>query len=126
MPAIDEKCFIETNPKYGEGIAIDTYQNEISLVAARKAEDTGEIFMQWVYPLRKVDDKAVPSEKMLPWMFRLGSREQALTILVKLAGILGVKLVPSDGEPKPHGTPKPQGFGHSPSGADKDDGDLPF
>jgi len=128
MPAIDEKCFIETNPKYGEGIAIDTYQNEISLVAARKAEDTGEIFMQWVYPLRKVDDKAVPSEKMLPWKIRLGSREQALTTLVKLAGILGVTLVVDKNAdpPAPSGTPKPPEFGHSPSGADQDDGDLPF
>ena len=46
MPSIDASKFILMNEQYGEGIAIDTYQNEISLVSARKKEETGEIFMQ--------------------------------------------------------------------------------
>ena len=126
MPSIDASKFILMNEQYGEGIAIDTYQNEISLVSARKKEETGEIFMQWVYPVRNADGKSVPGEKMLPWKIRLGSREQALTILVKLAGILGVTLVVDKNAdpPPPQGTPQPQEFGTSPSGGADDD--LPF
>ena len=126
MPSIDASKFILMNEQYGEGIAINTYQNEISLVSARKKEETGEIFMQWVYPVRNADGKSVPGEKMLPWKIRLGSREQALTTLVKLAGILGVTLVVDKiaTPPAPTGTPQPQEFGTSPSGGADDD--IPF
>ena len=123
MPTIEESKFIRVSEQYGDGVAIDIYENVISVVAAKQNADTGEIWMEWAFTSKREDGKSVPG-KMLPWKIRLGSREQALTILVKLAGILGVKLAPSDGEPKPHGTPKPQGFGHSPSGGDQDD--LPF
>ena len=126
MPSIDASKFILITEQYGEGVAVDTYQNEISLVSARKKEETGEIFMQWVYPVRNADGKSVPGEKMLPWKIRLGSREQALTTLVKLAGILGVTLVvdKNAAPPTPTGTPQPMEFGTSPSGGADDD--IPF
>ena len=131
MPTIEESKFVRVNEQYGDGIAVDTYNGEISLVAAKQNSDTGEIWMEWTFPAKRSDGKSVPGEKMLPWKIRLGSREQALTTLVKLAGILGVKLVVDKNAdpPPPQGTPQPQefgdderkAFGTSPSGGDQDD-----
>ena len=124
MASIEESKFVRVNEQYGDGVAVDTYNGEISLVSAKQNADTGDIWMEWVYPAKRADGKSVPGEKMLPWKIRLGSREQALTILVKLAGILGVNLVVGDGKPKlPHGEPSAPEFGHSPSGGDDD---IPF
>jgi len=117
MPSIDEKMFLETNEKYGDGVAINVYNNEISIVAAKKTEG-GEIYMEWGYPQKRQDGKNVPGQKGIPWKISLGVKEDAVHKLERLLNI--VERVGKSAPPAPTGTPQPQEFGPSPSGGDQD------
>lgn len=80
MGNIEPKDFIETNEKYGSGIAVNRYKNEVSIVMARQDKD-GQIWMDWGY-LKK--SKNETSDKPIPWRLNLGLQEQAVQILEKL------------------------------------------
>ena len=63
---------------YGDGILLDEYRNEFSLVAAKRKD--GEVLMEWVFPQKK-DGSRAPLEKSLPWKIRLGPRQEAIKVL---------------------------------------------
>ena len=88
--AFDEK-FIITNPKYKEGILIDEYNGNISLVLAQAGKD-GKIYKRWafsqVYDKETMQNKA--SDKALPIKLPLGeSADEAIERLLELARELG-------------------------------------
>ena len=64
--------------QYGDGILLNEYRKEFSLVAARRKE--GEIFMEWVFP-QKRDGSKEPIDKSLPWKIKLGTKEEAIRAL---------------------------------------------
>lgn len=84
MAKIEENNFIQTNEQYGDGIAIDTYKDEYSLVAAKKNTKTGDIWASWGYPQIREDGENVPGKKCIPWKLNLGLREQAIQRLEQL------------------------------------------
>jgi len=62
--------------QYHEGIALNLFKGEYSLVNAR--DKNGEIFMEWCYPQR--DRK--PIDKSLPWKVKLGDgKDNAIEML---------------------------------------------
>ena len=76
---MDKEIFYEyESSQYGDGIVLNEYRKEFSLVAARRKD--GEIFMEWVFP-QKRDGSKEPISKSLPWKIRLGPREEAIRVL---------------------------------------------
>ncbi len=63
---------------YGDGILLNEYRNEFSLVAAKSKD--GEIYMEWVFP-QKRDGSKEPITKSLPWKIKLGSKTEAIKVL---------------------------------------------
>ena len=83
---MNDKVFYEyESNSYGDGIVLDEYRNEFSLVAAKRRE--GEIFMEWVFP-QKRDGSREPIGKSLPWKIKLGSRSEAIKVLKFFLGKL--------------------------------------
>ncbi len=64
--------------QYGDGIVLNEYRNEFSLVAAKRKD--GEIYMEWVFP-QKRDGSKQPIDKSLPWKIKLGRRDEAIKVL---------------------------------------------
>jgi len=87
MPKIDEGKFIEVNSRYGEGVAVDIYGKEYSLVSAKKNK-SGEIWAEWCYPQKYEDGKRVPGDKGIPVKICLGLKEQAIQRLEQLILII--------------------------------------
>ena len=86
-----EDKFVITNPKYNEGILIDEYNGNISLVLAQASKD-GKIYKRWAFPQvydkEEMQNKA--SAKALPIKLPLGeSTEEAIERLLELARELG-------------------------------------
>ncbi len=76
---MDNEIFYEyESSPYGDGILLNEYRNEYSLVAAKQKE--GEIFMEWVFP-QKRDGSKEPIDKSLPWKIKLGPRAEAIKVL---------------------------------------------
>lgn len=76
---MDNEIFYEyESSQYGDGILLNEYRTEFSLVAAKRKE--GEIFMEWVFP-QKRDGSKEPIGKSLPWKIKLGPREEAVKVL---------------------------------------------
>jgi len=63
---------------YGDGILLNEYRGEFSLVAAKSKD--GEIYMEWVFP-QKRDGSKKPIEKSLPWKIKLGPKTEAIKVL---------------------------------------------
>jgi len=63
---------------YGDGILLNEYRNEFSLVAAKSKD--GEIYMEWVFP-QKRDGSKEPISKSLPWKIKLGPKTEAIKVL---------------------------------------------
>lgn len=63
---------------YGDGVLLDEYRGEFSLVAARRKDD--DIFMEWVFP-QKRDGSKEPIDKSLPWKIKLGPKAEAIKVL---------------------------------------------
>ena len=82
MGNIDEKDFLQTNEQYGDGIAINIYKNEYSLVAAKKNGE--DIWMEWCYPKRGKG----PSEKQIPMKISLGVKAEAIQKLEKILAMI--------------------------------------
>lgn len=83
--------FVITNPKYKEGMLIDEYNGNISLVLAQEGKD-GKIYKRWSFP--QVYDKEAmqnkASDKALPVKIPLGeSAEAAIEHLLEAARELG-------------------------------------
>jgi len=83
MAKIHEDEFIETNEQYGDGIAINIYNSEYSLVAAKRNKN-GDIWAEWCFPQKYVDGKHVAGEKSMPRKLSLGTKEQAIRRLNEL------------------------------------------
>ena len=76
---MDNEIFYEyESSPYGDGILLNEYRREFSLVAAKRKE--GEIFMEWVFP-QKRDGSKEPIDKSLPWKIKLGPRAEAIKVL---------------------------------------------
>ncbi len=74
----NEVFFQYESSQYGDGILLNEYRKEFSLVAARRKED--EIFMEWVFP-QKRDGSKEPIDKSLPWKIKLGPKAEAIKVL---------------------------------------------
>jgi hypothetical protein len=95
---MDKKIFYEyESSQYGDGILLDEYRNEFSLVAAKRKEK--EIFMEWVFP-QKRDGSKEPIDKSLPWKIKLGSRQEAIKALKFFLKQLEGESSPSDHIPQ--------------------------
>ncbi len=76
---MDNEIFYEYQPNaYGDGILLDEYRNEFSLVAAKRKD--GKTYMEWVFP-QKRDGSKEPIDKSLPWKIKLGPRDEAVKVL---------------------------------------------
>ena len=76
---MDNEIFYEyESSQYGDGILLNEYRNEFSLVAAKRKE--GEVFMEWVFPQRR-DGSKKPIDKSLPWKIKLGPKDEAIKVL---------------------------------------------
>ena len=94
----DESMWYEyPDSKYGEGIIIDEYNGEFSLIVGNRG-DNETLYEQWVYP-QKRDGKG-PIDKSLPWKTKLGKgKEVARETLKALIEMLGPDDVDSDDIP---------------------------
>jgi len=83
----DESMWYEyPDSKYGEGIIIDEYRGEFSLISANRG-DNETLYEQWVYP-QKRGGKG-PIDKSVPWKIKLGNnKEAAMKTLKILIGML--------------------------------------
>ena len=76
---MDDEIFYEyKSSQYGDGVLLNEYRNEFSLVAAKRKD--GQVFMEWVFP-QKRDGSKEPIEKSLPWKIKLGPRAEAIKAL---------------------------------------------
>ncbi len=76
---MDNEIFYKyESSQYGDGILLNEYRNEFSLVAAKRKDD--EIFMEWVFP-QKRDGSKEPIDKSLPWKIKLGPKAEAIKVL---------------------------------------------
>ena len=76
--ANDDIFYEYESSQYGDGVLLNEYRNEYSLVAAKRKE--GEIYMEWVFP-QKRDGSKEPIDKSLPWKIKLGTRAEAVKVL---------------------------------------------
>ncbi len=74
----NEIFFEYESSQYGDGILLNEYRREFSLVAAKRKED--EIIMEWVFP-QKRDGSKEPIDKSLPWKIKLGPKAEAIKVL---------------------------------------------
>ena len=74
----DEIFYKYPSSPYDDGILLDEYRNELSLVAARRKD--GKTYMDWVFP-QKRDGSNEPIGKSLPWKIKLGPKAEAIKAL---------------------------------------------
>jgi len=75
---------LQPGSKYNDGILLDYYEGEYSLVRARRGSN-GTVYKSWCYPQNK--DRA-PGAKAIPWKVPIGNKETALDILDQIAKAL--------------------------------------
>jgi hypothetical protein len=66
--------------KYGEGIFLTEYKDQMQLIAGRAGKE-GTNYQKWAFPQNK-DRK--PTEKAIPVSVNLGDRSTAISILEKI------------------------------------------
>lgn len=64
--------------QYGDGVVLNEYRNEFSLVAAKQKD--GKTYMEWMFPQKK-DGSKEPIDKSLPWKIKLGNKDEAIKLL---------------------------------------------
>ena len=64
MPALKPENFILINEMYGDGIAVDVYNGDYSVVAARKNKE-GVIWAEWCFPQKYEDGQHIPGNKAI-------------------------------------------------------------
>lgn len=93
-----EDIFYEyESSQYGDGILLNEYRNEFSLVAAKRKD--GETYMEWVFPQKK-DGSKTPIDKSLPWKIKLGPKQEAIKVLRFFLDRLEGGAAPSDDIPE--------------------------
>ena len=76
---MDNEIFYEyESSQYGDGVLLNEYRREFSLVAAKRKD--GKVFMEWVFP-QKRDGSKEPIDKSLPWKIKLGPKAEAIKAL---------------------------------------------
>jgi hypothetical protein len=76
---MDQDEFYEyESSQYGDGVVLNEYRNEFSLVAAKQKD--GKTYMEWMFPQKK-DGSKEPIDKSLPWKIKLGNKEEAIKLL---------------------------------------------
>ena len=104
MPALDEVTFMQfEDSNYGEGIVLQEYNGEWSLVNANRGEQD-VVYLRWAYPQGR-GKNAGPIEKSLPWKITIGKdKAQAIeTLTWFLRALKG-----GDKEPAPAPKPEPE------------------
>ena len=121
---MDNEIFYEyESSQYGDGIVLNEYRKEFSLVAARRRDD--EVFMEWVFP-QKRDGSKEPIDKSLPWKIKLGQKEEAIKVLKFFLEQLEGSASPP-GDTREGGTSRPDDIREDPWGKDgPSDDDIPF
>ncbi len=72
------------NDQYGNGVELDEYNGEYSLVSAKQTEG-GRVFKKWCFP----EYKKKPIDKSVPWKIPLGnSPAEAIETLKYFIGLL--------------------------------------
>ncbi len=105
---MDDEIFYEyKSSQYGDGVLLNEYKQEFSLVAAKRKD--GKVFMEWVFP-QKRDGSKEPIDKSLPWKIKLGSKAEAIKVLNFFLEKLEGGLSTSDNIPN-HGEGKNDSFG---------------
>ena len=80
--------FIETDKKYGNGVLLNEYAGEVSLISAGKPKKgNGTIYMKWAYP--QVGKS--PGERAIPMGVKLGNATEAIRILRFFLNQLGAQ-----------------------------------
>jgi len=76
---MDDEIFYEyKSSQYGDGVLLNEFRDEFSLVAAKRKD--GKVFMEWVFP-QKRDGSKEPIDKSLPWKIKLGPKAEAIQVL---------------------------------------------
>ena len=76
---MDDEIFYEyESSQYGDGVLLNEYRREFSLVAAKRKD--GKVSMEWVFP-QKRDGSKEPIDKSLPWKIKLGPKAEAIKAL---------------------------------------------
>lgn len=71
--------------QYGDGVALDEYNGEISLVMARQGSDE-KIYLKWGFPQSK---DRTPIDKSIPWKVKIGDdKAEAVKILRRVIDAL--------------------------------------
>ena len=73
------KLIIDYENKYNEGIILDEYNGEYSLVVGQKGDD-GNVYKRWAFPQIKRE----AAKKAIPWAIRLGDAKAAISRLEKI------------------------------------------
>jgi hypothetical protein len=125
---MDDEIFYEyESSQYGDGVLLNEYRREFSLVAAKRKD--GKVSMEWVFP-QKRDGSKEPIDKSLPWKIKLGPKAEAIKALKFFIEKLEGGTSPSDDIPDEtpddtwgkDGPPNDDAWGkHDPS-----DDDIPF
>ena len=94
------ESLIKIDPSKGQGVGIDEYQGNISLVAGYEGKD-GKIQLEWVRGQHydKEAKKKVPDDKDRPLKIYLGSKERAIEVLEALLWQLGVEIHQKEARP---------------------------
>ena len=88
MGKVPEDSFISTDAENGYGIALEKYQNDYSLVLAKKNANTGDVWQEWSYPQSYEDGTRVPNDKAYPTRLKLGIKEQSLQRLFEFSSMI--------------------------------------
>ena len=83
----DPPSFIMTNEEHKSGITINVYNDIYSIAYGIYSEASGRVNLRWMYPELKTRK---PAENAIPWAIRLGTKEQAIIILIELLRMLGI------------------------------------
>ena len=70
--------------QYNEGIILEEYNEEYSLILAQKPQGNGTVYKRWVFP----EYKKEPSKKAIPWKITLGNQREAVAALKHFLGLL--------------------------------------
>ena len=77
--------FIETNPRWGEGIIIECYEGNWQLIAGNRNEQA--TYKKWCYPQKRGKNQG-PMDKAVPWKISLGPAETAIDRLRQIAKMI--------------------------------------
>ncbi len=86
MTIIDES-FIVHNEQYGDGIALELYGSEVSIVRCKAKDNEDGYWLEWIYPQARGKERK-PLDKTLPWKISLGMKPQAIQTLKQFLAVL--------------------------------------